>query len=534
MAALSLVGCAAALEANRRSPGTLTNGSFQPGRPAATQVGPDASRTCPRSTSLELVSQDLSAKAKSAGTPAPQADGRLCATAETLLGWQEPGNPPQSVVRFLAGYFGLESPNPLVSVATFETEDARQIADRLGETLASASSGKIPLRFGIATNRVKKGVTKTVLVMQEAPLELDPVPRKLSAGTKAQVSGKLVPPFGSPRVSVSDAEGHLTASKPGSGEDFKAEIACGNKPGRIGVEIRGAQDGAERILASFPVACGTDLPTSVEVAKAPSGTGDVASNERALLDQVNAERKAAGLPLLEWDDAVGKVARSLAEQYRESTAQGAPLKADVNGMLREAGVSTAVVLVNPAEATSPAEAQASFNASPTNRANLLNREITHSGVGIATGKDKQGRVLSYVIEMFVKETGKLDAAESLKKLRAAIAQKRAAAGASALSSDATLDKAAQRFATALAAAGGKLDKATDDKIIKPLYRSYSTLNVLAGAKAEVLEFADEQGVRGPGKVIGVGLAQGASESLGKDAVYGVILIGVRSAKQGPK
>jgi uncharacterized protein YkwD len=534
MAALSIVGCAAALEANRRSPGTLTDGGFQPGRPAATQVGPDASRTCPRNPSLELVSQDLSAKAKSAGTPAPQVDGRLCATAETLLGWQEPGNPPQSVVRFLAGYFGLESPNPRVNIATFETEDARQIADRLGDALASASSGKVPLRFGMVTLRVKKGVTKTVLVTQEAPVELDPVPRKLTPGSKAQVSGKLVPPFGSPRVSVSDAAGHLTASKPGSGEDFKAEIACGDKPGRIGVEIRGAQDGEERILASFPVACGTDLPTSVAVAKAASGTGDAASNERALFDQVNAERKAAGLPALEWDDAVGKVARSLAEQYRESTAQGAPLKADVNGMLREAGVSTAVVLVNPAAATSAAEAQASFDASPTNRANLLNPEITHSGVGIVTGKDKQGRVLSYVIEVFVKEAGKLDAAESLKTLRAAIAQKRAAAGASALSSDATLDKAAQRFATALAAAGGKLDKATDDKIIKPLYRSYSTLNVLAGAKADVVEFASEEGVRGPGKVIGVGLAQGTSESLGKDAVYGVILIGVRSAKQGPK
>jgi hypothetical protein len=57
---------------------------------------------------------------------------------------------------------------------------------------------------------------------------------------------------------------------------------------------------------------------------------------------------------------------------------------------------------------------------------------------------------------------------------------------------------------------------------------------MSGAKADVLAFADEQGVRSPGKVIGVGLAQGASESLGKDAVYGVILIGVRSAKQGPK
>jgi uncharacterized protein YkwD len=527
LAALALSGCAGALEANRRAPGTLTNGSFQPARPAATQVGPDASRTCPRNPTLELVLQDLSAKAKSGGTPAPQADGRLCATAETLLGWQEPGNPPPSVVRFLTAYFGLESPNARVNIAPFDTEDAKVIADRLGEALASSSGGKVPMRFGIATTRVKKGLTKTVLVIQDAPIELDPVPRKLSAGTKAQVSGKLVAPFASPKVSVSDAEGHLTASKPSSGQDFKAEIACGDKPGRIGVEIRGAQDGAERVLASFPVACGTDLPTSVEVAKAATGSGDVAGDERALFDQVNAERKVAGLPALAWDDAVGKVARSLAEQYREATAKGAPLTADVDGMLREAGVGIAGALVLPAEASSAAEAQASFNASPTTRAKLLSRETTHSGVGIAADKDKQGRPLTFVVEVFVKQTAKLDADESLKKLRAAIAQKRAQAGLSALSADATLDKAAQRFATALAGAGGKLDKATDDKIIKPLYRGYSTLNVMSGAKADVLAFADEQGVRSPGKVIGVGLAQGTDPVLGKNAVYGVIFIAVR-------
>jgi uncharacterized protein YkwD len=527
LAALSISGCAAALEANRRAPGTLTNGSFQPARPAATQVGPDASRTCPRNPTLELVLQDASAQAKSGGTPAPQADGRLCAVAETLLGWEEPGNPPKSVLRFLASYFGLETPDLRVNIASFETEDARMLADRLREALTSASGGKVPLRFGLVTTRVRKNVTRAVLAMEEATVELDPVPRKLSAGTKAQVSGKLVAPFASPRVSVSDAEGHMTASKPGSGEDFKAEIACGNKPGRIGVEIRGAQDGAERVLASFPVACGTDLPTSVEVAKAPSGAGDVASNERTLLDQVSAERQAAGLPALEWDDAVGKVARSLAEQYREATAKGAPLKADVDGMLREAGVNIAGAQVIAGEATSAAEAQASFNASPTNRAKLLSRETTHSGVGIATDKDKQGRPLTFVVEVFVKQTAKLDADESLKKLRAAIAQKRAQAGLSALSADATLDKAAQRFATALAGAGGKLDKATDDKIIKPLYRGYSTLNVMSGAKADVLAFADEQGVRSPGKVIGVGLAQGTDPVLGKNAVYGVIFIAVR-------
>lgn len=518
--ALGAMACGA-VEANRRAAGTMANGSFQPGRPPAAQVGPDAGRSCPRNASLDLVQRDLGPQGKAT----PQADGRLCAVAESLLGWEDE-RPPQNVVRFLSSYFGMETPNVRVIIANADTEEARPIADRMRDLLITAAGQMAgPARFGLSTLRVKKGVTRIVLAVAEAAVELQPVPRKLESGSKAQLRGRLVEPYTNAKVSISDAQGRLTAPK-ASGNEFQAELACGDKPGQIGLEIRGEDAGAERILASFPVGCGADLPTSL----AMQGAAGKATDERGLLEQINADRKSAGLSALAWDDAVAKAARALAEQYRDASVKGETLHADIEKLVRDAGVSSSMVLVNPAAAASAAEAQAGFSASPTNRANLLNPDISHAGISIVTAQDK-GRSVAYVVELFVKELTKVDPTEALPKLRQAIAAKRKEAGQPALTRDARLDKVAQQYAEALAAGAGKVDKATDDKLIRPLYRSYSRLNVLAGAKGDVAEFANEEGVRSPGKVVGVGLAQGANAVLGQNALYGVILIAERSAQQ---
>lgn len=518
--ALGVIACGA-VEANRRAAGTLTNGSFQPGRPPAAQVGPDAGRTCPRSGALELLQRDLGPQAKAT----PQVDGRLCAIAETLLGWEDE-RPPQTVLRFLASYFGVETPNVRAIVANADTEDARAIADRMREALLSAA-GQMggPARFGLSTLRVKKGVTRVVLAIAEAGIELQPVPRKLEAGGKAQLRGRLIEPYTNAKLTISDTQGHLSSPK-ASGNDIQAEISCGDKPGQIGVEIRGEEEGAEHIVASFPVGCGAELPAAL----AMKGAAGQATDERGLLEQINADRQAAGLSALAWDDAVAKAARTLAEQYRDASAKGQPLHADVEGLVREAGVSSSMVLVNPAAAGSAAEAQAGFSASPTNRSNLLNADVTHAGISIVTAQEK-GRQVAYVVELFVKELAKVDPTEALAKLRTAIAAKRKEAGVSPLARDARLDKVAQQYAAALAAGAGKVDKATDDKLIRPLYRSYSRLNVLAGAKGGVNEFASEEGVRSAGNVVGVGLAQGANAVLGNNALYGVILIAERQGKK---
>ena len=79
----------------------------------------------------------------------------------------------------------------------------------------------------------------------------------------------------------------------------------------------------------------------------------------------------------------------------------------------------------------------------------------------------------------------------------------------------------------LAAAAGNLSRSRENEILAPLRRKFRTIDVLAGAKQDPLDFAEEPGVLAKGRLDGIGVAQGANTVLGKNAVYVVILIGSR-------
>jgi len=92
--------------------------------------------------------------------------------------------------------------------------------------------------------------------------------------------------------------------------------------------------------------------------------------------------------------AVGEVAGSLSEQDRGSSEQGATLKDDVKGVLREGGGSATVVVVSPAEEMSPAEAQAG-------KENLAQRAQVEDEAAPVEGGEA-GRRLVAVVELAVR------------------------------------------------------------------------------------------------------------------------------------
>ena len=129
-AAVGLAGCSGAIAAARRSPGTLENGMFKPSLPPAANYGPDPARACPQRGVYGLVQDQMNERFK--GKPAPEPEGRLCALADTLLGWQAADNelPPESVRQFLSYYFGLPLTVRQLLITNIDTEDDRQIATR--------------------------------------------------------------------------------------------------------------------------------------------------------------------------------------------------------------------------------------------------------------------------------------------------------------------------------------------------------------------------------------------------------------------
>jgi uncharacterized protein YkwD len=522
-AVLFLAGCAGAT-AQRAGAGAVAAGKFTPAGAPAANYGPDPQRTCPATSIGRYVASDSADEARKLQKPAPQADGRLCAVSESLLGWDEQQNPPESLLSFLALHFGIPSGIPRVVLATIESEDPKDLAARLNEAVVQyvrTTAGQV--RYGLATARGARGGTKVSLVMQDPPLELDPFPRKLDLKADATLAGRLLGPLQNPKVLISDPRGKVQQPESKPGKEFSVPVSCGGRKGRIAVEIRGEEQGQPRVAANFPVFCGIDPPTTAQL---PTPGGDVAQQERTIFEQINAERTEADLPPLKWDDKVAQVARSVSES--EAKGGGGSATADLPERLKAAGIASPIVLVNPGAARTAEDVQRLFSVSPVYRANYMSTDATSAGIGVANSKDPQGGNVAFVTELFVRELGKVEVATVAPKLRETINKKRASSGMPALKDDPVLDKVAQEYAQALAAANGNITDAKHSQIVSPLYKTFRTVDFLSGAKADPMEFADEKTViTSKEKAMGIGVAQGNHPVLGKNATYVVLLFGTR-------
>jgi uncharacterized protein YkwD len=289
------------------------------------------------------------------------------------------------------------------------------------------------------------------------------------------------------------------------------------------VEVNAEVAGERRPVANFPVACGKELATSLPLG-ATVWPSDRAAQEKKVLEIINAERAGAGLQALVWDDAVAGVARSLSEGLSDETRRGAAAVSVVE-QLQKAGVPSPLLLVNPVQARTVDDAQERLLTSPGHRANLMNPEINHAGVGITTVTEKSGATTTFLAEVFVKVLPPVDLVQVRKDLQAAIAERRVEGKVPEIPVDTALHEVAQKYAQEMAAAKGKLPEERDTQMLDTLKKTYKGVNMLAGAAAAPLEFAKEKKVLASGKALGVGLAQGDHPKLGRNAFYVVILLG---------
>lgn len=506
-------------------PGTVTAGVFSPGRPASKHFGPDSRMTCPTRGMLAALVDELQLSFRGR---VPATDGQLCAVAEALLGWTEKGEPGEIVLAVLSEHIGLPTPAQRVWITTVESENPRAVAAELVSSVASFALNAQEPRFGMATERLSRGVargtrtltgaTRVVLVFRDSSVDLDPFPRRLSRGEQAKLSGRLLGPYQNPKVLVSDAMGRLSAPEQPPGKAFAADIRCGDTPGRIQVVVAGEEKGTSRSLASFAVACATELPTSVPVAPPAPWPADPSRQERMVLDGINGERAAVGLGALAWDETLAGVARGVSESVRGSGA----VPTDLVERLKKMGVASSLQLMNPAQGRSAEEVQRRLLASPSHRQNLMNPDVNSAGVGIVQAGESV-----YLTQIFTKELPPVDLQAVHQKLRAAVVRKRADARQPAVADDPMLAEVAKKYAQELAAAGGTLAKARAAEIEAPLKKGFKTVHIISGARPDPLDFAEEPGVISSGRLLGVGVAQGMHPVLGRNAVYAVIIIGAR-------
>jgi uncharacterized protein YkwD len=541
---VALAGCAGAGGAGSHGAGaSLAGGKFTPIAPPSARYGSDPTRTCASNQISQNVQRDVSDLAGKMGRTAPEAEGRLCAVADALLSWDDKVPVPEQLPAFLANYFGIVQPIPRVIVTTIETDKAEDIVpsidDGIGKYLPSTSR----LRYGLATTKIRRGpldrsavsqgrsapsATKVALVMQDGTVELEPVPRKLDPTGEATVKGKLTGNLQNASVLVSDTQGKLQQPPGEKSKDFSAPVSCGGRTGRVVVEIRGEEGGAPRVAADFPIYCGIDPPGSVDLGSAQAG--DAGQAERAIFDQINKERQAAGLPALAWDDRVAEVARGLSQADAQiaTKGSGSPVsQQEIRQRLEQAGVPSAVILQNPAEARTPQAAQERFALSPVHRSNYMSTDATKGGIGVVVFS-VQGTPSTVVNELFVRESVPIDIATLRPQMLEAIDKARTGGGAAPLKEDPTLQKVADEYAKELATHAGNISNTRHSQLVSPLYRSFRTVDLLSGPQTDPMRVADEKTVlTTKEKLIGIGLAQGDHPSLGKNTLYVALFFGTK-------
>jgi uncharacterized protein YkwD len=269
------------------------------------------------------------------------------------------------------------------------------------ERLAERYGGeRPPTHCGVG---VAEGAGRSVAVVVgvRRHVEIEPFPAHAARGDRARLEGRLGADYRSPVVMITTPRGEVSshqtlrrAGRFGAWVDFPL-------PGRYVVEVMAAGRQGPEVVALFPVF--VDTEPSLADAEPPRQAGAVDAPRRSdpaaeLLERLNGERRRAGLAPLLADEHLADVARAHTRDMVERRFFGhvSPAGVDLTGRLERAGLGTDRAAENLVRGSSSARAHAQLMESPSHRANLLDPDVTHVGIGVV---ERDGELL--VTQIFV-------------------------------------------------------------------------------------------------------------------------------------
>jgi len=240
-----------------------------------------------------------------------------------------------------------------------------------------------------------------------------------------------------------------------------------------------------------------------------------------VLALINRDRQAAGLGTLAWDDRVAAVSRAHSADMRKTKIVGhvSPTTGAAADRVRAAGIKTAVVLENVAQSSAIGEAHAALMNSPGHRANILEPQATHVGIGIVLGDDV-GRREIFLTEVFIRIPPMVARSEARELVHSRFDKVRT------VGVNAQLSSVAQELADGLAV--GKSRESLwpgAKKKLDAMRLAYGRVGSVVGAYSN-LESVDGKELLGDYKAddIGIGVAQGAHPEIGEGAIWVVVLL----------
>jgi len=352
------------------------------------------------------LADEIDSSSKSAGRVSLIHDARLDRVAYDIAFLTADMNVPASdAIAFLLGYYGLVEPEPnLILIKGSDGAEPSAVTD-LHHQIATISSAGAWRRVGIGVRR-RSGGWSAVLAFNEQNLDLQPVPRRLSATGETVIAGHVGPLFRAPEVLVTSPKGTVRKLVTSSQKRaFSARFQCHQGPGVYQVEVNAEDVRGPTVVANFPLYCGVDPPSRFAT-RAPVAlvASDAASSERQILDLLDRDRAAHGLPALIRDPRLAEIARRYSREMAGTgeVAHFSRRSGNALDRVRAARISPmpTIIAENVGRDYSAADAERGFMASPGHRDNILNPGVTHVGVGVEIGKPEGGAAPLFFTQLF--------------------------------------------------------------------------------------------------------------------------------------
>ena len=318
----------------------------------------------------------------------PRADGALLSVAADIAG-RERTAPDAETLAWSLRAAGSPYVWPRALVLSARQIDPAAAASRLGAWLGT-EPGRGQRRCGIAMAHRRDGTEVLTAVAVDAEADMDPLPVRTRVGGWITVNARaLVPatgaklvvlgPSGPPRsVPTSFAHGRVIA---------RANL---DREGAWVVQLLLSTGIGPHPVLEANVFAGVDPPATPLALPAPGESEAPVTDNPAgrLFEMMNGARASEGLAWLRWDRELHRAAEKHARRMLDARRLGHDVgDGDPAQRVESSGIPAREVGENVAHAENPSMAHRAIWASPSHRANLLERRFGRAGVGVATDTD---------------------------------------------------------------------------------------------------------------------------------------------------
>lgn len=373
-----------------------------------------------------------------------------------------------------------------------------------------------------------------VVLLTQRIARLDAFPRTIArVGEAKTLCGELASGWSRPELFVTRPTGAVDKLPPSrvQGRSFCALLPF-PKAGTHTLEVLARGPAGPSVAALFLIEVGTSAPRAAKEQLPEPATLPLA--RVAILERVNALRRAHGLVPVEADPALDRVAQAYSERMKREGffAHTAPDGSELSHRLKSAGYRYKSAGENLGLASGPLAAHFGVEHSPGHRKNLIDPAHRRLGLGIVE-QDVRGRRQVLVTEILASPSAA--GGDPLSEALRTIQQKRSAHALPPLKPDPTLSQiATDHVRRALKANAAKTELA-DSRVHE---RVFAALPQVKSAAVE-LYVADDPGqvpdsaaLADPrNALVGVGLVRGDSKSHGSDRLWMVVIYAASSPRR---